>query len=81
MLDSFQAAHGGIISGLPIIASSWLADFDCELHGDFSPTTSRIQFPSGHTYVELLLLLPGVTSALPSVKGLAFEDYPCFVAE
>jgi hypothetical protein len=39
------------------------------------------QFPSGHNYVELLFLLPGVTSALPSVKGVAFEDYPCFVAE
>jgi hypothetical protein len=39
------------------------------------------QLRAGSQYVELVFLLPGVTSALPSVKGAAFEDYPCFVAE
>ena len=39
------------------------------------------EFPSGPMCVELVFLLVGVTSALTTVKGMAFEDYPCFVAE
>lgn len=52
-----------------------------ERNRDFSQLRARVPVSAWQYARQLVFLLRGVTSRLQRVKGVAFEDYPCLVAE